>query len=162
MDIKELIEEIAAMDPCADVPADKLALAFSLLLEESVNVIEIAELTDSGSSLPKVAGKFTYEGLPVHYRAVNRGGIYYIIFCTCHNGTSGNLGEKYILFKRNTEGVFMFYATFTAANAMDWVKRAFNECAASNIDPGLLSSDMYKNIDAVYDWCVSQGMTPIS
>ena len=160
-EIKDIIEEIASYDQCAIVPPEKLAVIFSALFE-TTNIIELSEYARMGCSLPKVSGAFTYENLPVHYRAVNRGGIYYIIFCTCHNDASGNLGEKYILFKKNAEGVYMFYSSFSSATVMDWVKRAFNECAASRTDPGLLSTEMYNKLSSTYEWCVQQGMTPVN
>lgn len=153
MDIKELIEEIAAMDPCDDVPADKLALIIEGIVS-TFNVTELSELTTMGSKLPKACTNFIYEGLPVNMRAVYRGSAYYIIFVT-HNE------EKYLLFKRNNDGDFAFYSSYTSATAVDWVKRAFNLSMATNSDNGLLSAVLYRYLDAAYDWCVSQGMSPI-
>ena len=160
-EIKEIINEMALYDPCVRISPARLALILGAILELADST-ELSELTDTECALPKLSGAFTYMGVPVHQRAVLHSNDYYIIFCTCHNGTSGNTGEKYILFKRDAEGVYYYHTTYTSSNVTDWVKRAFNECVATSTYSGIISATMYKKLDAVYNWCVSQGMTPVS
>lgn len=160
-DIREIINEMASYDPCTRISPARLAILFAALLELADST-ELSELTATGCALPKLSGAFTYMGMPAHQRAVLHSSEYYIIFCSCHNGTAGNTGEKYILFKRDAEGVFYFHTIYSSTNVTDWVKRAFNECAATASYPGILSAAMYKKLDAVYNWCVNQGMSPVS
>lgn len=160
-EIKNIINEMALYDPCVRISPARLALIFSALLELA-DATELTELTADGCALPKLSGAFTYQGIPAHQRAVLHSDDYYIIFCTCHSGTSGNLGEKYVLFKRDGEGAFLYHTTYTSSNVTDWVKRAFNECTATTVYPGLLSAAMYKRLDAVYNWAVQQGMSTVS
>ena len=160
-EIKQIINEMALYDTCVRISPARLAIIFNALLELADST-ELSELTATGCALPKLSGAFTYEGIPVHQRAVLHSSDYYIIFCTCHNGTSGNTGEKYLLFKRDAEGVFYYHTTYTSTNVTDWVKRAFNECVATASYPGIISALMFKKLDAVYNWCVNQGMSPVS
>lgn len=160
-DIREIINSLSLYDSCTRLTPQSLAKILQALLDLTDST-ELSELTAERCALPKLAGIFSYEGLPVHTRAIYHSSNYYIIFCTCHKGTSGNLGEKYLVFKRDAEGVYLFETIYTSSNVTDWVKRAFNECTATNNYPGLLSALMYKRLNAVYDWCVNHGMPSVS
>lgn len=157
---KEKIQELASYDQCAHVPP----LFFAQILE-SILVMseptELSELTTPGAALPKVAGAFIYNGYPCHMRCVEHNGNMYIIFCTFHNGTSGALGSNYILFKDDGSGQYKFTNIYSSTNVQDWVKRAFSEAIASATYPGIMSNTLFKRLDAVYDFCVSQGMAEI-
>lgn len=160
-EIRDIINEMALYDPCTHITPARLAILFGALLDLADST-ELSELTATGCALPKLSGAFTYQGIPAHERAVLHSSEYYIIFCTCHSGTAGNLGEKYIIFKRDGEGNYLYQTTYTSSNVTDWVKRAFNECTATSTYPGLLSAALYKKLDAVYNWAVQQGMTPVN
>lgn len=160
-DIKQIINDMALYDPCVHISPAQLAeiLSAILVLADST---ELSELTATGCALPKLSGAFTFQGMPVHQRAIEHSGSYYIAFCSFHSGSAGNSGEKYFLFQRDGEGVFYYQTTYTSSNVTDWVKRAFNECTATATYPGLLSNTLYKKLDAVYNWAVAQGMNTVS
>ena len=160
-EIRQIINEMALYDPCVRISPARLAIILEAILELADST-ELSELTATGCALPKLSGAFTYEGMPAHQRAILHSGAYYIAFCSYHSGTAGNSGDKYIIFSRDAEGVFYYQTTYTSSNVPDWIRRAFNECTATNTYPGLLSNTMYKKLDAVYNWAVQQGMTPIS
>lgn len=158
--LKEKIEDLAHYDQCAHVPP----LFFAQILQAILVLADATELNDfktSGSFLPKVAGAFVYQGYPCHMRCIEHNGSMYIIFCSYHNGTSGISGCNYLLYLKDANGNYKYNTIYTAASVPDWVKRAFNECTASASYPGLLSAAMYKKVDAVYNWCVSQGMPTV-
>lgn len=158
---RDIINEMALYVPHAHITPARLAFLFGALLDLADST-ELSELTATGCALPKLSGAFTYQGIPVNERAVLHCNGYYIIFRTYHNGTAGILGERYILFRRDGEGNYFYHTTYTSANVTDWVKRAFNECTATSTYPGLLSAALYKKLDAVYNWCVQQGMPPVN
>lgn len=159
--LKEEIENLAHYDQCVHVPP----LFFSQLLAgilELAEPIELMRIATSGSVLPRIVGAFTFQGFPTHQVAVDHSGVMFICFCSYHNGNSGNTGCNYIVYRMGSGGVYKFDAIYTSSNVPDWVKRAFNEATATATYPGLLSNTMYKRLDAVYNWCVAQGMTKVS
>lgn len=159
--IKNEIEKMSHYDPCVRVPPAFLAglLKHLLLLADAT---ELTTLMSSDSILPKVAGAFTYQGYPTHMRAIEHNNAMYIVFCSYHTGTSGNSGISYLLYLKDANGDYKFNITYSSSTVQDWVKRAFNEATATATYPGLLSNTLYKKIDAMYNWCVAQGMAKIS
>lgn len=158
--LKEEIENMTHYDPCVRVsPAFIATLMKGILV--MAEATELSELMSADSVLPKVSGAFTYQGYPIHMRAIEHNGSMYIVFCAYHNGTSGNAGIVYLLYQKDAEGSFKFSVSYTSSTVVDWVKRAFNEATATSTYPGLLSNNLYKKIDAMYNWCVAQGMTTV-
>ena len=158
--LKEKIEDMAHYDQCAHVPP----LFFAQILQAILVLADATELNDfktSKSYLPKIAGAFTYNGYPCHMRCIEHLGSMYIIFCAYHNGTSGNSGCMYLSYQKDDSGNYKYATSYTSATVVDWVRRAFNESPATSSYPGLLSAAMYKKLDAVYNWCVSQGMPTV-
>lgn len=94
-------------------------------------------------------------------RCVEHNGSMFLVFCSFHNGTSGASGCNYILFLFSNAS-FKYNTYYSSTTVPDWVKRAFGEATATASYPGILSNTMYKRLDAVYKWCVSQGMSPVS
>lgn len=160
--LKENIELMRNYDPCVRVSPGFLAQLLSGLLELA-DVTNLDDFSSAGSVLPKMAGAFTFRGYPVHQRAIEHNSTMYIVFCSYHNGTSGNSGCNYIAYQYDTTNkVFKFFTLYTSSTVVDWIKRAFNEATATATYPGLLSNTLYKKIDAMYRWCVSQGMAEVS
>lgn len=158
--LKEKIEDMAHYDQCAHVPP----LFFAQILEALRVLAEPTELTEyasAGKILPKVAGAFTFQGYPCHMRCVEHNGSMFLVFCSFHNGTSGASGCNYILFLFSNTS-FKYNTYYSSTTVPDWVKRAFGEATATASYPGILSNTMYKRLDAVYKWCVSQGMSHVS
>jgi len=159
--INEKIEDLANYDQCVHVPP----LFFAQILEAILVMAEATELsnyTKSGVVLPKVAGAFVYQGYPVHQRAIDHSGTMYLAFCSYHNGASGASGCNYILFQKDANGNYKWYTTYTSSTVTDWVKRAFSEAVATATYPGIMSNTLFKKLDAVYNYCVSKGMTAVS
>lgn len=159
--IKEKIEDLANYDQCAHVPP----LLFAQILEAILvmaDATELQNLNTSSSVLPKVAGAFTYQGYPCHMRCVEHSGSMYIIFCSYHNGTSGSTGCNYILYLKDANGNYKYYTKYSSSTVTDWVKRAFSEAVATASYPGIMSNTLFKRLDAVYNYCVSKGMTAVS
>lgn len=161
IDIEKEISDLAHYDQCAHVPP----LFFSQILSEIYKFAaptELARIVNTTIPLPKVAGAFVYRGYPCHMRCVEHSGSMYIIFCTFHSGASGNTGSNFLLFIKDAEGQYIYRTQYTANTVVDWVARAFGEASATSSYSGTMSSLMYKRITAIYDWCVSKGMTPIT
>lgn len=158
---REQIEDMQLYDPCVHISPAR----FATLLLAVLNLAEAVELSDftKGSSfLPKTQGPFLYEGLPVHQRAIEHSGKNYIVFCTTHSGTAGNVGSFYITYVERENGSFQFYQKYTSSTVTDWIKRAMNEATATTSYPGQMSVLMYKRLDAVYKFCVAQGMAEVN
>ena len=159
--LKEKIEDLAHYDQCAHVPP----LFFAQILQAILVLADATELNDfksSGSYLPKVAGAFVYQGYPCHMRCVEHNSQMYILFCSYHNGTSGASGCNYLIYQKDTNGNYKFMTIYTSSTVVDWVKRAFGEATATATYPGIMSNTMYKRLDAIYQWCVAQGMSPVT
>lgn len=159
-EMKQLITAMCSYDPCAVVTPACMGSILKALLELA-DATELSTLTTETSFLPKTAGPFCYNGFPVHQRTIFHSNAYYIVFCTCHGGSSGNSGEQYLVYKKNNDGQYMYSTMYTNTNVLDWVKRSFNECTVTTAYPGLMSSDMLKKLNAVYSYCVSEGMQTI-
>lgn len=158
--LKEKIEDMAHYDQCAHVPP----LFFAQILEALRVLAEATELTEfmsTGRILPKITGPFTFQGYPCHSICIEHSGTMYLVFCSYHNGTSGISGSNYILFQFNS-GSFKYNTYYSSTTVPDWVKRSFGEATATASYPGIMSNTMYKRLDAVYQWCVSQGMNPVT
>ena len=159
--LKERIEELQHYDPCAHVPP----LFFAQLLEALRVMADATELNNfksADSYLPKLAGAFVYQGYPCHMRSIEHNNNMYIIFCSYHNGTSGASGCNYILYKKDETGNFKFTTIYTSLTVVEWVRRCFGEAPATATYPGIVSALMYKRMEAVYNWCVSQGMPAVN
>lgn len=158
--LKEKINDLANYDQCVHVPP----LLFAQILQAILGLAEATELKDlnkTNSFLPKVAGAFVFQGYPCHMRCIEHNSSMYIVFCSYHNGASGSSGCNYILFKMDDEGRYKYNTTYTSTTVTDWVKRAFCEAIATATYPGLMSNTLFKKLDAVYNWCVSKGMTEV-
>lgn len=161
MNVRNELQNMKLYDPCVRVSPARIA---TLMLA----VLELAEATElrgyctQGAILPKVSGAFTYDGYPAHYRAIQHDGVMHIAFCSFHSGTAGNTGNTYLVFRENEMGNFIFYTSYTSSNVVDWVKRAFNEATATNSYPGLMSNTYHKRMTAMYEWCVANGMSPVT
>ena len=159
--LKEKIEDMAHYDQCAHVPP----LFFAQILEALrvlADATDLYEYRFSNSILPKIAGAFTYKGYPCHMRCIEHSGTMYILFCAFHNGTSGASGSNYLVYAKDADGNYKCSTSYTSATVPDWVKRAFGEATATASYPGIISAAMYKKMDAVYNWCVAQGMNPVT
>lgn len=158
--LKQKIDDIMNYDQCAHVPP----LFFGQILDALRVLAEPTELmlyNQAGMTLPKVAGPFSFQGYPCHSICIEHSGAMYLAFCSYHNGTSGASGSNYLLY-RLSSGYFFYNAIYSSTTVPDWVKRAFGEATATASYPGIMSNTMYKRLEAVYQWCVSQGMSPVS
>lgn len=127
-------------------------------LKKEVYPIELTNYTSGGKELPRAFGSFTIDGYLAHYRSINHGDKVYLVFCGQHQGTSGIIGHKYIIFieDSNQPGTYVFSNQATSTNAPEWVKRAFCEATATDTYTGLMSSDMFTKVrNTVPDACVT-------
>lgn len=160
--IIEKLEELSYYDPCARISPQFLAdlLCDIFVLADPVN---LNNYMYSGAHLPEFANSFTYDGFPCHVRCVEHNGTMYLVLCSYHNGNSGVSGCNYVMFhQQGPDNLFYYNSKYTANTVPDWIKRAFGEATATASYPGIMSNTMYKRLDAVYQWCVAQGMNPVN
>lgn len=158
--LKQNLELMLSYDSCAHVsPARWASLLLAIL--ELADVTDLEDFVGTQQPLPKVAGAFTYLGCPVHCRAVEHDSKMHIIFCGYHSGSAGNIGHQYLVFRMNEENQYVFLNQYTSSTVPDWVKRVFNEATATATYPGILSNTLFKRLDAVYKFCVAQGMAEV-
>lgn len=158
---REQIEDMKFYDPCIQLSPARLS-TFLLALLDLSEPVELGNITKPGDILPKIQGPFIFAGQPVHCRAIEHSGSFYLVFCTFHSGTAGNTGTNYLVYMRDNQNQYRFTQMYSSSNVADWIKRALNEATATASYPGQMSALMYKRLDAVYKFCVAQGMAEVN
>ncbi len=157
---REQIEDMQLYDPCVHISPAKFA-ALLLAVLDLAEAVELSDFMKGSSFLPKSQGPFLYNGLPVYHRTIEHSGNKYLVFCTIHAGTAGNLGSNYITYVQRENGSFQFYQSYTSSTVTDWIKRTMSQAIATSTYPGQMSALLFKRLNAVYNFCVAQGMSHV-